>query len=82
MDTASTFINYYVIKLKLDSATGKYEIVGLKTVDVACTFGDCDYYVLIYRELADKTYFENASLGGYVIINGDVTSGSCNLKFE
>ena len=32
---------------------------NLKNVDLKAEFGDCDYYVLIYRELADKTYFEN-----------------------
>lgn len=82
IDTASSFINYYVIKLTYDSSLSKYKITGLKTIDVACTFGDCDLYVLIFRDLADKTYFTNAKEGSYVVINGDVTTGSCNLLFE
>ena len=82
MDTASTFINFYIIKLTFDSQANKYKIVGLKTVDVNCEFSDCDYYILIYRDLADKTYFENAKLDGYVVMSGDITTGSCNLKFE
>ncbi len=82
MDKASTFINFYVIKLTFDSSVNKYKITGLKNVDVACEFSDCDYYILIYRDLSVKTYFENAELGGYVTITGDITQGDANLKFE
>lgn len=82
MDTASTYINFYVIKLTYDEASNKYKITDLKTVDVACDFSECDYYILIYRDLPEKTYFENAQIGNYVTMNGDVTTGSCNLLFE
>ena len=57
-------------------------LTGLKTVDIACTYDDCDLYILIYRDFADKTYFETAREGNYVVINGDMTTGSCNILFE
>lgn len=82
MDKASTYINFYVIKLTYEESLNKYKITDLKTVDVACDFSECDYYILIYRDLAEKSYFENASVGNYVTINGDVTTGSCNILFE
>ena len=82
MDKASTYINFYVIKLTYEESLNKYKITDLKTVDVACDFAECDYYILIYRDLAEKTYFENATIGNYVTINGDVTTGSCNILFE
>lgn len=82
MDVKSTYINYYLINLTFDETVSKYKITGLKTVDVTFTVTECDYYVLIYRDLTDKTYFENASVGDYVTINGDVTTGSCNILFE
>ena len=82
IDKASSFIHFYIIKLKYDETSGKYEIVGKKDVDVVCTFGDCDLYIMIYRDLTLKSYYENAVIGGKVTMNGDVTSGSCNLKFE
>ena len=82
IDKASTYINFYVIKLTYDESKEKYQITGLKTIDIACTFDDCDLYVLIYRDFADKTYFEVAREGNYVVINGDMTSGSCNILFE
>ena len=81
MDRNSTFANFYVIKLAKDGEN--YKITELKPVDVNIDFEEsCDYYVLIYRDLADKTYFENAQIGGIVVINGDPTSGSCNLEFK
>ena len=82
MDKASTYINFYVIKLTYEESLDKYKITDLKTVDVACDFSECDYYILIYRDLSEKSYFENARIGNYVTMNGDVTSGSCNLLFE
>lgn len=82
IDKASTYINFYVIKLTFDSSNNKYKITGLKTVDIACTYDDCDLYILIYRDFADKTYFETAREGNYVVINGDMTTGSCNILFE
>lgn len=83
IDKKSTYINYYVIKLNYDDATSKYKIAELKTIDVVCDFTEsCDLYVLIYRDFDGKTYFTNAKVGGLVTINGDYTSGSCNLLFE
>ncbi|MBE6130668.1 MAG: hypothetical protein E7183_03025 [Erysipelotrichaceae bacterium] len=82
IDKASTYINFYIIKLTYDETKDKYQITGLKTIDIACTFDDCDLYVLIYRDFADKTYFETAQEGNYVVINGDMTTGSCNILFE
>ncbi len=82
IDKASTYINFYVIKLTYEESLDKYKITDLKTVDVACDFSECDYYILIYRDLSEKSYFENARIGNYVTMNGDVTSGSCNLLFE
>ena len=83
IDKKSTYIHYYVIKLNYDDATSKYKIAELKTIDVVCDFTEsCDLYVLIYRDSDGKTYFTNAKVGGLVTINGDYTSGSCNLLFE
>ena len=82
IDKASTYINFYIIKLTYDESKEKYQITGLKTIDIACTFDDCDLYVLIYRDFADKIYFEIAQEGNYVVINGDMTTGSCNILFE
>lgn len=82
MDKSSTYINYYIISLTYDDATSKYKITGLKTIDVKCEFDVCDYYILIFRDIDYKSYFESAKLEGLVTINGDITSGSCNLKFE
>ena len=62
MDKGSTFVNFYIIKLTYNETAEKYEITGLKNVDVNCEFSECDYYILIYRDLAVKTYFEIGKL--------------------
>ena len=82
MDKTSTFINFYLIQLTKKNDSDSYEITGLKTVDENATFTSCDYFILIYRELDDKTYFENAKIGGEVIIHGDITSANANLEFK
>ena len=82
MDKTSTFINYYIISLTYDETLSKYKITNLKNIDVASTFDECDYYIMIFRDNADKSYYQNANIGDYVVMNGDVTTGSCNLLFE
>ena len=81
IDKASTFINFYVIKLTKES-DNKFKVTGLKTVDVNLTFDDCDYYVLIYRDLSSKTYYDETTIGDVVTVEGDITSGNCYLVFE
>ena len=81
IDKASTFINFYVIKLTKES-DNKFKVAGLKTVDVNLTFDDCDYYVLIYRDLSSKTYYDETTIGDVVTVEGDITSGNCYLVFE
>ena len=81
IDQASTYINFYIIKLVKES-DNTYSIVGLKNIDVKAEFPQCDIYIMIYRDLEAKTYFENAKIGGKVTVTGDITSGNCNLKFE
>lgn len=82
MDQKSTYINFYVIKLTKEENSNNYKITGLKTVDVNAEFSDCDYYILIYRTLADKSYYESAKLDDIVVIHGDPASGSCNIEFK
>jgi len=77
----STYINFYTIKLSKES-DNTYKIVGLKDIDVKEDFSACDIIIFIYRDLTDKSYFENAKLDGIVTVIGDITSGNCNLKFE
>ena len=80
IDKKSTFINFYIIKLVKEGEN--YKIAELKTVNTAESFNECDYYVLIYKDLEDKSYYESANVGDIVVIHGDPTSGSCNLEFK
>ena len=82
IDQKSTFINFYIIKLTKEADSNKYSVTGLKPVDQAATFEGCDYYVLIYRDLEVKTFYENCNLGDKVTIEGDITSGNGKLIFE
>jgi len=82
IDQKSTFINFYIIKLTKEADSNKYSVTGLKPVDQAATFEGCDYYVLIYRDLEVKTFYENCNLGDKVTIEGDITSGNGKLVFE
>ena len=82
VDQASTYINFYIIKLNKNTEDGSYTITGLKDIDIKDDFATCDIYIFIYRDHQDKTYFENAKLNGKVVVTGDITSGNCNLKFE
>ena len=81
IDKASTYINFYIIGV--DQTEGEtYSISYLKDVDVATTFGEYDYYIMIYRELESKSYFEGLKVGDTCTITGDITSGSAVLKFN
>ena len=82
MDKNSTFINFYIIKITKNASDDNYTVTALKNVDVNCEFSECSYYILIYRDLADKTFFENAKVGQTVVITGDITTGSANLEFK
>ena len=59
-----------------------YKKDSIKTVNESATFDDCEYYVLIYSQLASKSYFEEAKVGDVVTVEGDITSGNCYLVFE
>ena len=82
IDTNSTFINFNMIKLTKNTNDENYTITGLKPSGTTEDFTSCDYYILIFSSLSEKTYFENANIGDQVIINGDITSGNCNLEFK
>ena len=79
---SSTFINFYIIKLTKNANDDNYTITELKTIDVANVHSECDYYILIYRDLEAKSFFENAVLGGTVVMTDDITSGNCSLEFK
>lgn len=82
MDKNSTFINFYIIKITKNASDDNYTVTALKNVDVNCEFSECSYYILIYRDLADKTFYENAKVGQTVVITGDIESGKANLEFK
>jgi hypothetical protein len=82
IDKASTYVNFYIIKLTKSQDNDKYTVTGLKTVNESATFDDCEYYVLIYSQLEAKSYFEEAKVGDLVTVEGDITSGKCYLVFE
>ena len=82
IDKNSTFIYFNMIKLTKNTDDENYTITGLKPSGTTEDFTSCDYYILIYSSLSEKTYFENANIGDQVIINGDITSGNCNLEFK
>ena len=82
MDKNSTFINFYIIKITKNASDDNYTVTALKNVDVNCEFSECSYYILIYRDLADKTFYQNAKVGQTVVITGDITTGSANLEFK
>ena len=82
IDESSTYVNFYIIKLTKSAGDNTYTITGLKEVDVVTEFSSCDYYILIYRDLDEKSYYENAKIGDTVVINGDITSGRCSIDFK
>ena len=82
MDKGSSFINFYIISLTKNQNDDNYTVTALKDVDVKCEFDSCTYYVMIYRDLADKTFYENAKVGQTVVITGDIESGKANLEFK
>ena len=79
---SSTFINFYIIKLTKNANDDNYTITELKTIDVTNIHSECDYYILIYRDLEAKSFFENAVVGGTVVMTDDITSGNCSLEFK
>ena len=82
MDKASTFVNFYIIKLTKNTEDDNYTITGLKPVNENAEFSDCDYYILIFSTREEVSYYNNAKLGDTVIINGDITTGNANLEFK
>ena len=82
MDKASTFINFYVIKITKNESDDNYTVTGLKPYGENQEFSTCSYYILIYNTLEEVSFFNNAKLGDQVTITGDITSGNANLKFE
>ena len=78
----SKYINFYIIGLTKSSGND-YEITCLKPLnDSTFAFPQCDYYILIYMDLEEKSYYENAQVGDIVTINGDITSGVCSIAFK
>ena len=82
IDKASTYINFYVIKLTKNTSDDNYTITGLKPYQEVTEYSACDYYVLIYNTLDEVSYFKEAKIGDTVIIHGDVTTGNVNLEFK
>ena len=81
MDQGSTYINFYVIGINHVDGDN-YRIDYLKDIDIATTFGDYEYYILIYREHKDKSYFSGLKVNDTCTITGDITSGSAIMKFN
>lgn len=82
MDKASTFVNFYIIAITKEESSDDYKVVYLKDVDVTAEFPVCDYYILIYRDLTAKSYYEETNLNTKITISGDITSGTCYLEFK
>lgn len=80
MDKTSTFVNFHIIGITKDGSD--YKVTYLKNVDENFTAPQCDYYILIYRNLQSKTYFENAKLNQKVVISGDIKTPTCYLEFK
>ena len=80
MDKASTFVNFYIIGITKDGSD--YKVTYLKNVDVNFNATECDYYILIYRTLSSKTYFENAKMNQKVVLTGDIKTPTSYLEFK
>lgn len=80
MDKASTFVNFHIIGITKDGSD--YIVSYLKNVDENFDATKCDYYILIYRNLGSKTYFEEATLNQTVVITGDITTPTSYLEFK
>ena len=78
----STFINFYIIKLTKNANDDNYTITGLKNVGEANVHTECDYYIFIFSSLEAKSFYENAVVGGTVVMTDDITSGNCSLEFK
>ena len=78
----STFQNFYIIKLTKNANDDNYTITGLKNAGEANVHTECDYYILIFSTLEAKSFYENAKIGGTVVITDDITSGNCSLEFK
>ena len=78
----SKYINFYIIGLTKTSGND-YQITCLKGLnDNSFSFPQCDYYILIYMDLEEKSYYENAKVGDMVTVNGSITSGTCSIAFK
>ena len=80
MDKASTFVNFHIIGITKDGSD--YKVTYLKNVDENFNAAKCDYYILIYRTLSSKTYFENAKMNQKVVITGDIKTPTSYLEFK
>ena len=80
MDKASTFVNFHIIGITKDGSD--YKVTYLKNVDENFNATKCDYYILIYRTLSSKTYFENAKMNQKVVITGDIKTPTSYLEFK
>ena len=78
----STFQNFYIIKLTKNTNDDNYTITGLKNVGEANVHTECDYYIFIFSTLEAKSFYENAKIGGTVVMTDDITSGNCSLEFK
>ena len=78
----STFQNFYIIKLTKNVNDDNYTITGLKNVGETNVHTECDYYIFIFSSLEAKSFYENAVVGGTVVMTDDITSGNCSLEFK
>ena len=81
-EDSSKFTNFYIIKITKNSNDDNYKITGLKNIDVEIDRSNCDYYILIFRDLEAKLFYEKARIGGTVVITDDITSGNCSIEFK
>lgn len=82
MDKTSTYINFYLMGLTLDGDTNTYKVTYMKDYGVTSTHPECDYYLLIYGELSQKSFYASSKVGTTVTVTGDITSGDCYLEFK
>ena len=82
LNQGSTYANFYLIKLNKGANEGEYVVSAKKDVDVTEDFAKCDLYIMIYRDLAVKTFFDTCSVGQTVTVTGDITSGDAYLSFN
>ena len=80
----NTLQNFYVIGVTKQQ-NGKYKVEIMKPTGQGFTdnYGNCDYYIMIYSSLTQKSFYDSCSLNQEIEMIGDInTDGYCNWKFN